>query len=127
MREQIPVVLGRPICGSCVGQPRKLTQVGKTAKTQSKGATAVPNEYQADKYTSPFARGSHRASWQQQGLLVWDDCKEFRTKNSKGRKVKDTGFFHTVCCFTNSIYSVQHTSKLLQITKYGQRIMLEAL
>ena len=37
-------------------------------------AVDLLNEFQTDKYNLLFARDSHRASWQQLGLLVWDDA-----------------------------------------------------
>ena len=51
-------------------------------------AVDLLNEFQTDKYNSLFARDSHRASWQQPGLLVWDDCKDIRTKKFEGEKKK---------------------------------------
>lgn len=46
------------------------------------------NEFQTDKYNLLFARDSHRASWQQLGLLVWDDCKDIRTNKLERKKKK---------------------------------------
>lgn len=71
-------------------------------------AVDLLDEFQTDKYNSLFARDSHRASWQQPGLLVWDDCKDIRTKKFEGEKKKRYRefCFHFVCCFINVIYSI---------------------
>lgn len=71
--------------------------MGKIAKTQSKMAVAVMNKYETDKYNSLFARDSHRASWQQQGLLVWDDCKKINNQEFKRKKNKGYRILFSLC------------------------------
>lgn len=78
-----------PVRGNFEWQPSKLMRGGETVKMQLRRAvTAVTEYHQIDKRNSLFVRDSHRASWQQPGLLVWDDCKKSKNQEVKQKKNK---------------------------------------